>query len=108
MKETIRAMRILIMYDLPSVTNKELKIARHWHKFLISNGFIMHSESVYTRLAINKTVSKSIKILVRKNKPPNGIVSMLEITERQFVEMEYLVGSPQEEKVDTLERYLEL
>jgi CRISPR-associated protein Cas2 len=104
----IRAVRILVMYDLPSVLKNELKIARIWHKFLIRNGFVMHSESVYTRLAINKTVASSIKKLVRKNKPKNGIVSMLEITEKQFVEMEYLAGTPQEEKVDSLKRYLEI
>jgi CRISPR-associated protein Cas2 len=101
-------MRLIIMFDLPSVTKTELKNVRKWHNFLIQHGFIMMTESVYSRLMMNKSISESIKKLVRVNLPPKGDVQMLELTERQFSSIEYCLGKRQSAVVDSVERYVEI
>ena len=57
-------------------------------------------ESVYTKLAPNGTVADSIQFTVRRNKPGEGIVQMLTITEKQFNRMEILTGQYQTEVLD--------
>lgn len=49
-------------------------------------------ESVYTKLALNQTVSNNIVEKVIKNKPKSGLVQLLVITEKQFARMEVIVG----------------
>jgi CRISPR-associated protein Cas2 len=104
----MRAMRLIIMFDLPSVTNKEMKYARKWHKFLAQNGFIMMTESVYSRLVMNKSISEGLKKLVKANIPPKGAIQLLEVTEKQFSSMDYLLGEIQNKIIDSIERYVEL
>ncbi len=84
-------MRILIFFDLPTETTKDRKIYSKFRKFLINEGFIMMQESVYVKLTLNNSVTKSIKERIEKNKPEKGIVQMLIITEKQFNSMEYIV-----------------
>ena len=86
-----RFMRILIFFDLPTETTKDRKIYSKFRKFLINEGFIMIQESVYVKLTLNNSVTKSIKERIEKNKPEKGIVQMLIITEKQFNSMEYIV-----------------
>ena len=45
---------------------------------------------------------------IRKMCPDEGIVQVLQITEKQFSKMEFLVGESQTEYVDNDERLLEL
>ena len=104
----MKAMRMIIMFDLPSITKKELKIYRKWHKFLLRNGFIMMTESVYSRLLLNKSIAASARSLVKQNLPPQGNVQLLEITERQFSSIEYCLGEPQSKIVDSVDRYIEI
>lgn len=101
-------MRLIIMFDLPTTTNKHLRAYRKWHKFLGKAGFIMMTESVYSRLAINKSVATSVKKLVKENLPPAGDIQLLEITERQFANIDYLVGQPKTKVINCQERYIEL
>lgn len=84
-------MRILIFFDLPTETTKDRKIYSKFRKFLINEGFIMMQESIYVKLTLNNSVTKSIKERIEKNKPEKGIVQMLIITEKQFNSMEYIV-----------------
>ncbi len=87
-----RFMRAFIFFDLPTLTPEDRKSYRHFHKFLIRNGFIMLQESVYCKLITTPTVESSIKNLINKHKPPKGLVQYLSITEKQFSRMEYVVG----------------
>lgn len=87
-----RFMRIIVFFDLPSVTALEKREYRSFRKFLIKNGFIMMQESVYTKLVFNTTVADAVMSSVRKNKPKEGLVQMLMITEKQFSKVENVVG----------------
>lgn len=97
-------MRVMIFFDLPTETAKERRSYSKFRKMLIDEGFIMMQESVYSKLALNNSVVKSIKEKINKNKPPKGIVQLLIITEKQFSEIEYVVGEKDTEILDNTER----
>lgn len=99
-------MRILLMFDLPSVTSSEKREYRKFRKFLIKNGFIMIQESVYCKLALNHTAVKSIVNNVKKNKPPHGLVSVITVTEKQYSSMEYILGRLSTDILDSDERMI--
>lgn len=101
-------MRILVFFDLPSESASERRAYTQFHKFLIKNGFMMLQESVYCKLAANQTIVNAQIENLRKNKPPDGLVEVLTITEKQFARMEFIVGSRQGDIVDSDERYIEL
>lgn len=97
-------MRILIFFDLPTETPKERRIYSKFRKLLISEGFIMMQESVYTKLALNNSIVNSVKEKIYKNKPPKGIVQMLVITEKQFSDIEYITGKNSSNTINDVER----
>lgn len=101
-------MRILVFFDLPSESSSERRAYTQFRKYLIKNGFIMLQESVYCKLAANQTIVNAQIENLRKNKPPDGLVEVLTITEKQFARMEFIVGSRQGDIVDSDERYVEL
>ena len=101
-------MRVMIFFDLPSVTHSQLQVYRKFRKFLISEGFIMMQESVYSKLAMNGTTAKLICDKLKKNTPKEGIVQILTITEKQFAGMEYVIGSKQSIIIDSEKRMLVL
>ena len=97
-------MRMLVFFDLPSVTNEEKKEYRHFRKMLIENGFYMLQESVYCKLLLNGSSERSVAEIVRRNRPPHGYVQMLTVTEKQFAKMEYIVGESKSDVIDSDER----
>ena len=101
-----RFMRVLVFFDLPTETLEDRRNYRCFRKSLISNGFIMLQESVYCRLLINANAGKAVMNVVRKNKPPAGLVQILTVTEKQFAGMEYLVGTFTNDVIATDERLI--
>ena len=99
-------MRVMVLFDLPTITEKNRAEYRKFHKFLIHEGFIMMQESVYTKLALNGTVAELIRKKVRKNKPPECLIEMLIITEKQFSGIEYISGEEQNCVIDGEERLI--
>lgn len=68
----------------------------------------MMQESVYSKMALNQTVLNSIAESVRKNKPPEGLVQMLAVTEKQYSKMEFVLGEYSGDIITTDERFVEL
>lgn len=101
-------MRILVFFDLPVLTEKERRDYRQFRKFLIRSGFMMMQESVYCKLAQNSTAAEIIIDNVKKNKPGDGLVQILKVTEKQFAKMEYIVGESSSEVLDSDERLVVL
>ena len=99
-------MRILVFFDLPVETAKDRKIYSNFRKFLIKEGFIMMQKSVYTKLALNNSIVNSIRDKINKNKPKEGIVQMLTITEKQFSGIEYITGKKESNILDDTERMI--
>ena len=94
------------MFDLPVLTSKNMRDYRKFRKYLIRSGFLMLQESVYCKLAPNSVAADSIIDNIRKNKPPEGLVQALKITEKQFSKMEYVVGEKRTDIIDSDERLI--
>lgn len=94
----------MVLFDLPVVTPENKRNYVRFRKFLIKSGFIMMQESVYTKLAPNSSVASAIVDNVRKNKPPEGLVQMMTITEKQYSKIEFVVGSGQKKILESDER----
>lgn len=62
------------------------------------------TESVYCKLALNTTVANSVVQAIKSNKPPEGLVQMLVITEKQYARMEFVVGNANHSIIDSDER----
>lgn len=85
-------MRMMIFFDLPTITQKDRKEYRKFRKFLLKEGFIMMQESVYSKLLLNSTATKTMNKRINRNKPKKGLVQALIITEKQFSSIAYIVG----------------
>ena len=103
-----RFMRIIVFFDLPTLTDTDRREYRRFRKLLIKNGFVMMQESVYTRMVLNQTVQKSVVDLLKKNKPKDGLVQALVITEKQFTNTVNISGMFSSDIVDSDERLVVL
>ena len=86
-------MRQLLFFDLPSQTEEERRAYRKFRRFLISDGWLMLQFSVYSKLTLNNTQALTIKNRVLKNKPKEGDIIILKVTEKQFAGMDYILGT---------------
>lgn len=99
-----RFMRVFVFFDLPVAGLENRRNYTKFRKFLIKNGFIMMQESVYCRMALNQNSAKIITDNIRRNKPPEGMVQVLTVTEKQFSKMEFITGEFNSDVVDSDER----
>lgn len=81
------------MFDVPTKTKKEQKSATKFRNELIKLGFFMMQFSVYMRICKGISAAKSVVERVRWVLPPLGNVRALIITEKQFDNMQILLGS---------------
>lgn len=96
-------MRLLVFFDLPVVRPEDRKIYQKFRKFLLNDGYDMLQFSVYCRIVNGDDgVEKHAKRL-HQNLPPRGSIRFLQITDRQFQQMKFLVGvpTPREKKVNS-------
>lgn len=99
-----RFMRILVFFDLPTETANDRRNYRQFRKGLLKSGFFMMQESVYCRMVLNKTSEKTVVDSIYKMRPPEGLVQVLTVTEKQFANMRYITGEKHTDVVDTDER----
>lgn len=99
-----RFMRIVLFFDLPTLTEKNRRDYTLFRKFLIKSGFMMLQESVYVKLALNATVMNTLINNLEKNKPSEGLVQMLLVTEKQYSKLYMLLGENKNEVLDSTER----
>lgn len=97
-------MRILVFFDLPVLSLEQRRDYRSFRKFLIKDGFIMLQESVYCKIVLNESAAKAVVEQVKKNRPEDGLVQLLTVTEKQFSKMEYIVGEYKSEVLDSDQR----
>lgn len=97
-------MRVMVFFDLPIGSSEQRREYSRFRKFLLKNGFLMIQESVYSKLVLNGTVANSVIENIYKNKPKEGLVQLLTITEKQYAKMEFVVGSAQSEVLNSDER----
>ncbi len=93
-----------MFFDLPVLTDKNRRDYRLFRKYLIKSGFMMMQESVYCKLVPNGKAADTIIANLKKNKPPEGLVQGLRVTEKQYAKMDYIVGRAHTDVLDTDER----
>ena len=101
-------MRMILFFDLPSVTNKDTREYTRFVKAIKRMGFVMLQESVYTKLALNPSVVSSCMIELKKILPQEGIISVLNITENQFSSIEHLIGEISTDVIISEEKVIKL
>lgn len=99
-----RFMRIVLFFDLPTLTEKNRKEYTKFRKFLIKTGFMMLQESVYVKLALNTTTTNTLMNNLEKNKPADGLIQVLLVTEKQYSKMYMLLGENKSEVLNSTER----
>ena len=97
-------MRVLVFFDLPVVTSEQRREYTKFRKFLLKNGFLMLQESVYCKLALNSTAVNAIVENIHKNKPEEGVIQLLTVTEKQYAKMDIIIGELKSEVLDSDER----
>lgn len=93
-----------MFFDLPVLTDENRRSYRDFRKYLLKNGFLMLQESVYCKLALNSTAANGIIDNLHKNKPPEGLVQLLTVTEKQYAKMDIIIGDIKNEVLDSDER----
>lgn len=95
-------MRMMVFFDLPTVTKAEKRAYTLFRRFLLNDGYDMIQFSIYGRI-LNGTDAeeKHMKRLV-SNLPSEGSIRVLTVTEKQYASMKILVGMPlfQEKQVN--------
>ena len=97
-------MRVLVFFDLPVTTSENRRAYVLFRKFLLKNGFLMLQESVYCKLALNSTAVNAIVDNIHKNKPEEGVIQLLTVTEKQYAKMDIIIGELKSEVLDSDER----
>ena len=102
-----RVMWILVLYDLPTETKKDRKIAAKFRKNIMGDGFTMFQFSIYVRhCASSENADVHIK-RVKSFLPEYGKVGIMCITDKQFGNIELFYGKKTME-VNTPGQQLEL
>ena len=90
------AVRVICIFDLPVVTDKDKRAYRTFRKFLIQNGFEMLQYSVYIRTCPNRSFANKFYNRIKQNSPRKGDIKLLTITEKQFEDMESIICTDKE------------
>ena len=85
-------MRLLVFFDLPVGTTGQRRNYAHFRRYLEKSGYLMMQESVYVKLAINGKVADGLIARLRENRPPEGLVQALKITEKQYATISCITG----------------
>lgn len=85
-------MRMIVFFDLPVKSKQERTAATRFRNFLLSDGYHMIQLSVYARVC-NGTDSVEVhRRRLHQAIPPRGAIRMLVITEKQYENIEILLG----------------
>lgn len=99
-----RYMRVIVFFDLPVLTDANRIDYRTFRKYLVKSGFMMVQESVYCKLAQNSSMADIIVDNIKKNRPHEGLVQVLRVTEKQYSKMVFIVGEKTGDILTTVER----
>ena len=88
-----RVMWVLVLFDLPTETKRDRKIATKFRKGLVENGFSMFQFSIYIRHCPSYENANVHIARVKRMLPEKGKVGIMCITDKQFGNMELSVGS---------------
>jgi CRISPR-associated protein Cas2 len=83
----INVVWLLVMYDLPAVTDPERTAFLKFRNLLYRRGFQRLQWSVYGRPYPSERATKSDREAIERGVPPGGRVRLLSVTDMQFGKM---------------------
>jgi CRISPR-associated protein Cas2 len=87
-----KIMWVMVMYDLPTETKTERRIAARFRKEIMADGFAMFQFSLYVRHCNSR---ENAEVHIRRVKsilPEKGSIGIMCITDKQFGDIELYVG----------------
>lgn len=103
-----RVMRTIVFFDLPNIYSSDKRNYLRFRKFLLSEGFVMLQESVYSKMILNSGQASFLIDRIRKSAPKKGIIQVLTITERQYAQIEYIIGNSNTKIINSESRLIVL
>lgn len=103
-----RIVRTIVFFDLPNIYARDKKNYLKFRKYLLNEGFIMIQESVYSKLILNTQQSELLVERIRKQAPKKGLIQVLTITEKQYSQIEYIIGEGKTKIINNEDRLVVL
>lgn len=101
-------MRTIVFFDLPNIYSRDKRNYLLFRKFLLTEGFIMLQESVYSKICLNSQQMQYLIDRVRKNAPKKGLIQLLNVTEKQYAQIEYIIGDSDTKIINNEDRLIVL
>ena len=103
-----RIVRTIVFFDLPNIYAKDKRNYLKFREYLLSEGFIMMQESVYSKLVLNNNQSELLISRIRRSAPKKGLIQVLTITEQQYSKIEYIIGESNSKIINNEDRLIVL
>lgn len=97
-------MRTLLFFDLPTLEQCDLKAYRKFIREIKKIGFYMLQESVYVKMSIDRQSQIATISKIKKLSPNKGDIMILTVTEKQFSQIQIIVGENKTDVITTDER----
>lgn len=97
-------MRSVLFFDLPTLNDKDKRVYRRFIKELKKLGFYMLQESVYVKMSIDRQMMDSTIQKIKSFSPTKGSIMILNVTEKQFSQLNIIIGENQTDIIQTDER----
>lgn len=101
-------MRTIVFFDLPNIYANDKRNYLKFRKYLLNEGFIMMQESVYSKIVLNSQQSNALVERLRKNAPKKGFIQVLTITEKQYSQIENIIGECKTKIINSEDRLIVL
>lgn len=79
-----KIMWLVVIFDLPVGSKTERRRATGFRNMLLDEGFMMKQFSVYLRSCHNRAAADSLADRIGKRAPPEGDVSVMFFTDKQY------------------------
>ena len=97
MLSEIKAVWLMVMFDLPVVSTEEKRQYTRFRKYLQREGFLQLQFSVYAKYCASRENAQKYYNHIKYAVPPGGKVRLLMVTDKQFGDMVSLYGKNVEE-----------
>ncbi|MFD1471775.1 CRISPR-associated endonuclease Cas2 [Companilactobacillus mishanensis] len=97
-------MRLIVMFDLPTLTSSDRRNYRQFRKYLINDGFIMMQESIYTCILIDRQSADLLEKKISLYAPKKGLIQTMIVTEKQYTAINFITGKSKDDIDDKFER----
>ncbi|WP_304503439.1 CRISPR-associated endonuclease Cas2 [Companilactobacillus versmoldensis] len=99
-----RVMRLIVMFDLPTLSASDRRNYRQFRKHLLQDGFLMMQESIYTCILIDRQAANLLEKKISLYAPQKGLIQTMIVTEKQYTAINYISGASNNNINDKFER----